>query len=364
MRIAGMHGGGGSPMLTRATFADGWQTRDARLESAHHTAVANARGPTYAPAGRPDQALIMARRRAAATRRARRAPTSRSRTTTPARRARSTAPRPIITFTSDFGHEDWFVGVVHGVIHAACPEARVVDLTHDIPPGHIARAAFVLEASAPDFPPGTVHLAVVDPGVGTDRRPLAIAARGQFFVGPDNGLLEWALSDATAQVHAVTAAQHFRYPVSRTFHARDVFAPVAAHLACGEPIARLGNRIDGAIRIPRPIPRRVDGLLVGRVMFVDHFGNALTNLTEQDLSDAFPMVRESALGVRVAGRVIRGLGRAYGESKAGTLMAILGSSGRLEIAQVGGDAAERLGLGEGDEVAVGVGDTLVAGRND
>jgi S-adenosylmethionine hydrolase len=264
--------------------------------------------------------------------------------------------RPLVTFTSDFGHDDWFVGVVHGVIHAACPEARVVDLTHDIPPGHIARAAFVLEASAADFPLDTVHLAVVDPGVGTERRPLAIRARGQFFVGPDNGLLEWALSGPDAEVHAVTAAHYFRQPVSRTFHARDVFAPVAARLACGDPIDRFGDRITDALRVTRPIPRRVDGLLVGRVMFVDHFGNALTNLTEQDLSDAFPMVPESGLRVHVAGRVIRGLGRAYGDSKAGTLLAILGSSGRLEVAQVGGDAAERLGLGEGDEIAVGAGE--------
>ena len=319
----------------------------------------------------------MARRRAARTRGTPRAATRGGRRASPRRPVprRSPSPRPaggpgrpasrpIITFTSDFGHNDWFVGVVHGVIHAACPEARVVDLTHDIPPGHIARAAFVLEASAPDFPPGTVHLAVVDPGVGTDRRPLAVRSRGQLFVGPDNGLLEWALCDSAAEVHAVTSTRHFRHPVSRTFHARDVFAPVAARLACGEPVGSFGARIGDPVRIPRPVPRRADGLLVGRVMFVDHFGNALTNLTEADLSDAFPMVAESALGVRVADRVIRGLGRVYGDSKPGTLLAILGSSGRLEIAQVGGDAAERLGLGEGDEVAVGVGDLPHAARGD
>jgi len=107
----------------------------------------------------------------------------------------------------------------------------VVDLTHDIPHGRVARAAFVLEASAPDFPPGTVHLAVVDPGVGTRRRPLAVRAHGQMFVGPDNGLLEWGLADPAAEIHAVSEQRYFREPVSRTFHARDVFAPVAAHLA-------------------------------------------------------------------------------------------------------------------------------------
>jgi S-adenosyl-L-methionine hydrolase (adenosine-forming) len=263
--------------------------------------------------------------------------------------------RPLITFTSDFGHDDWFVGVVHGVIHAVCPEARVVDLTHDVPPGHIARASFVLAAAAPDFPPDTVHLAVVDPGVGTDRRALAVRARGQFFVGPDNGLLEWGLADPGAQVHVVTERRFLRQPVSRTFHARDVFAPVAAHLVCGEPIAAFGARIPDPVRLSRPMPHRVDGRLVGRVAFIDHFGNAITDLTEQDLSDAFPLVPATALQVQVAGRSLRGLARAYGDATMGTLLAIIGSSGRLEIAQVGGDAAERLGLGEGDEVSVGLG---------
>ncbi len=262
-------------------------------------------------------------------------------------------PSPLITFTSDFGLSDWFVGVVHGVIHGLCPEARVVDLTHDIPRGHVERAAFVLEASARDFPDATVHLAVVDPGVGTARRPLAVRARGQWFVGPDNGLLEWALGDPAAETHAVTESRYLRRPVSRTFHARDVFAPVAAHLARGEPIAAFGPRIVDAVRLARAIPRRADGMLVGRVMFVDHFGNALTNLTEPDLADAFPAVPGSRLQVQVADRVIHGLARAYGDAKAGTLLGILGSSGRVEIAQAGGDASARLGLCEGDEVAVG-----------
>ena len=246
------------------------------------------------------------------------------------------------------------MGVVHGVVHRFCPEARVVDLTHDIPPGHVGRAAFVLEASASDFPPGAVHLAVVDPGVGTSRRPLAVRARGQWFVGPDNGLLEWALADPHADVHAVTESRYFRQPVSRTFHARDVFAPVAARLARREPIATFGPRIDDPVRLPRPLPDLSDGRLVGRVMFVDHFGNALTNLTEEDLRAAFPAVPETRLEVLVAGRSLHGLGRTYGDARAGTLLGIIGSSGRLEIAQVGGDASARLGLCEGDQVAVGV----------
>ncbi|HEY3216052.1 MAG TPA: SAM-dependent chlorinase/fluorinase [Candidatus Eisenbacteria bacterium] len=264
-------------------------------------------------------------------------------------------PRPIITFLSDFGRDDWFVGVVHGVLHQICPDARVVDLTHEIPAGHIARAAFVLEAAAPDFPPDTVHLAVVDPGVGTDRRGLAVRSRGQSFVGPDNGLLEWAVADPGAETHVLTEARYFRPPVSRTFHGRDVFGPVAAHLARGESIAKLGLRVRDPVRLERPVLRRADGAVVGSVMFVDRYGNALTNLTEQDLADSFPMVPETRLVVGVAGREVRGLARSYGDAPLGTLVALLGSSGRLEIAQVGGNASDRLGLSEGDAVAVRAG---------
>jgi len=267
---------------------------------------------------------------------------------------------PLITFLSDFGRQDWFVGAVHGVLHDVCPAAQVVDLTHEIPPGHIERAAFVLEAAAPDFPPGTVHLVVVDPGVGTSRRALAVRARGQWFVGPDNGVLAWGLADPAAQVRELTAADWFRRPVSRTFHGRDVFAPVAARLASGAPFERVGALVADPVRLePRPpglgmaaAPPGASGELLGRVMYVDRFGNALTNLTEDDLADAFPRVAESRLAVRVAGRLVRGLARSYGDAPVGTILAIIGSSGRLEVAQVGGDASERLGISEGDEVAV------------
>jgi len=259
---------------------------------------------------------------------------------------------PLITFLSDFGREDWFVGVVHGVIHEHFPRAKVIDLTHEIPPGHVAHAAFVLEAAAPDFPPGTIHLAVVDPGVGTDRRALAAAARGQHFVGPDNGLLEWALGDAAHRVHEIRERRYLRSSVSPTFHGRDVFGPVAAHLAAGVRIEQLGPAVHDPERLPPCAPRREGSDLVGQVMFFDRFGNALTNLTWRVLESAFPGVPEGRFEVRVAGRTLRGLTRTYGHSAPGTLVALMGSSGRLEIAQVGGDAAARLGLGAGDAVRV------------
>lgn len=261
---------------------------------------------------------------------------------------------PIVTFTSDFGLDDWFVGVVHGVLHGIAPHSPVVDLVHTITPGNVAHGAFVLEAAAPDFAPGTVHLAVVDPGVGTDRRALAVRAHGQWFVGPDNGLLEWALAAPGSEVHALTEARWFRRPVSRTFHGRDVFAPVAAHIACGVPLTDLRPRLADAVRLPLPAPTAVAGGLTGHIVFIDRFGNALTDLTAAAIRSAFgERLDESTLEVRIHDRSVRGLSRSYGDAPVGTLVAILGSSGRLEIAQVGGDAAVRLGLGAGDAVSLG-----------
>jgi len=259
---------------------------------------------------------------------------------------------PIVTFTSDFGLTDWFVGVVHGVIHEHCPSAQIVDLSHAIPAGDVDAAAFVIEAATPDFPPDTIHLAVVDPGVGTSRLALAVAARGHVFVGPDNGLLEWALSDPAARVRALTDDRWFRHPVSRTFHGRDVFAPVAAHLGCGVPLEAFGPAVEAPARRVRPDPIMRDGQLIGRVAYLDRFGNALTDLTTRAITEAFPEARPSQLIVEVVDRRITGIGRSYGDAPIGTLMALIGSSGRLEIAEVGGSSATRFGIGQGDRVRV------------
>jgi len=259
---------------------------------------------------------------------------------------------PLITFTSDFGHDDWFVGVVHGVIHDVCPACRVVDLTHTLPPGAIAHGAFTLEAAAPDFPDGTVHLAVVDPGVGTARRALGVRARRQWFVGPDNGLLEWALADPQAEVRSLTEERLFRHPVSRTFHGRDVFAPVAAHLASGVAFDQFGPVVRDPVRLESPEARLVGGTLHGRIMHIDRFGNALTNVDAGALARAFPGLSEGDLAIDAGGRRFAGVTRSYGDAPVGTVVVVLGSSGRLEIAQVGGAAAERLGLGVGDQLLV------------
>lgn len=268
----------------------------------------------------------------------------------------------IITFTSDFGHEDWFVGVVHGVLYQICPEARVVDLNHAGEPGDVERAAFVLEAASGDFPAGTVHLAVVDPGVGTARRALAVRAHGQYFVGPDNGILEWAFHDRAAEVRSLVEDRWFRKPVSRTFHGRDVFAPVAAHIAAGAAFDGFGPVLSDPIRLERQDSRALGGALQGRVMFIDRFGNALTNITRESLLGAFPQTPEDRLVTECCGRSIRGIASSYGDAPIGTLVAILGSSGRLEIAQVGGHAALRCGFGVDDEVQVRASESPPAGR--
>lgn len=264
-------------------------------------------------------------------------------------------PRPIVTFLSDFGTQDWFVGVVHGVIQTVAPDAHVVDLNHTIPPGNIARGAFVIEAAAQDFPPDTIHLAVVDPGVGTRRRALAVHARGQYFVGPDNGLLEWALSSPDAVVHALVEERWFRRPVSRTFHGRDIFAPVAGHITRGVPLEAFGPPVADPVRLPQAHPQLRGEELAGRVVFIDRFGNALTNLTSAALAGAFGAdAPDERFDVRLLDRKVGALARSYGDAPVGTIVAIIGSSGRLEIAQVGGDIAERLGIGEGDPVSVRV----------
>ncbi len=263
------------------------------------------------------------------------------------------APR-IVTLITDFGARDWFVGVVHGVILARAPEARVVDVGHEIPPGDISLASFVLEVAAPDFPPGTIHLAVVDPGVGSARRALCVAARGQLFVGPDNGVLEHALRDPHAEVHDAREERYFRRPLSRTFHARDVFAPIAAHLCAGGAAADLGPRVRDPVRLERRLLTLEGGQLNGHVAYIDHFGNCITDITQDDLERAFPRVAPSDLMVGIGSDVAEGLSQAYADVPLGTLLAVIGSTGRLELAQYGADAASRIGVAVGDAVRVRV----------
>ena len=257
---------------------------------------------------------------------------------------------PVITLTTDFGMRDPWVGIMKGVILGICPEARLVDISHDIAPQDVLEGALCLEASARFFPPGTVHLAVVDPGVGSSRRPLALRADGRYYVGPDNGLLSLVLDDGEP-VDAVelTREEYRRSPTSQTFHGRDIFAPVAAHLASGVPLERFGPVVSDPLRLAVPSSRHENGLVLGEVIGVDRFGNLLTSVTEQDLA---PLEGMRALVVEIGGVRVGAPTAAYADALPGGMGAVVSSTGRLEVFVREGSAQAALGLGRGAPVVV------------
>jgi S-adenosylmethionine hydrolase len=256
---------------------------------------------------------------------------------------------PIITLTSDFGLEDPFVGVMKGVILAICPEARLVDLTHQLAPRDVLAGALALEGAVPFFAAGTVHLAVVDPGVGSARRALAIRAAGSYFVGPDNGLFTFGFSGAGWVAVSLESAAHRLSPVSRTFHGRDIFAPAAAHLAAGVPLERLGPPVADPVRIPWPACRRDGDDLLGEVIGSDRFGNLLTSVTADDLRQ---MSADMPVSVLLDGRELGPLVSSYADGRQGEGAAIVGSTGRLEIFVRNGSARAVLGSDRGALVRV------------
>jgi S-adenosyl-L-methionine hydrolase (adenosine-forming) len=264
---------------------------------------------------------------------------------------------PIITLTTDFGERDGFVGTMKGVILEICPGARLVDISHAIEPQDIAGASLVLQAAAPYFPEGTIHLVVVDPGVGTERKGVALRTPEATFVGPDNGVLGLVWKDAEARmgvsnIDVVELAQprFFLPKVSATFHGRDVFAPVAAHLALGARFEELGPVV--STLHPSPVPEPVpldDGGLAGEVVAIDRFGNCVTNLTLEDLAAIAP---PDTLRVELDGRPLGPVRRTFGDTAPGTVLALIGSGARLEIALCNGNLAESSGTGKGSRVVV------------
>ncbi|MGE0710513.1 MAG: S-adenosyl-l-methionine hydroxide adenosyltransferase family protein [Planctomycetota bacterium] len=256
---------------------------------------------------------------------------------------------PLITLTTDFGLSDIYVGVMKGVICTIAPHARVIDLTHDVPPQSVSVAAFLLEAAAPYFPWGAVHVAVVDPGVGSGRRIVCARTSRATYLAPDNGLLGPVLErDPPAHVYSVENPEYFLPEVSSTFHGRDIFSPVAAHLALGLDPRHLGTEVDSLrdLRLPRPSSLGV-GRLAGEVLHVDRFGNLVTNLRLDDLG----RVREA----RVEGRAVAGPVRAaYAECAPGEVLLIGGSSGLLEVSVNQGSAAALLGAGRGASIEVNI----------
>jgi S-adenosylmethionine hydrolase len=259
------------------------------------------------------------------------------------------ATTPIVTLTTDFGLRDPFVGIMKGVILSICREARLVDLTHEIAPHDVLEAALALHAAWRFFPQGSIHLAVVDPGVGSERRALALLACGHYFVGPDNGLFTFALGAGAWSAVSLEAPAYRLPEVSQTFHGRDVFAPAAAHLASGVPLGHLGPVITDPAQLAFPRSRREGDVIVGEVIGSDRFGNLLTSVTADH-------VRELAAGgdftVELAGHLLGPLARSYEEGARQAPSAIIGSGGRLEVFVRRGDARAMLGVGPGAPVKV------------
>lgn len=257
--------------------------------------------------------------------------------------------RPILTLTSDFGNEGPYVASMKGVVLSLAPETQFVDVSHSVAPQNILEGAFVLAEVIDVFPPGTVHLAVVDPGVGTDRRLVAVSVEGQWFVLPDNGLISGVLRRHQPEGSwEITDPKVRRANVSSTFHGRDILAPAAAHLLLGNDPAGLGPPCKKLVRLKNFEPARDDHGFVGEVIFQDTFGNLITNIPVDLLADAPP----SSWTVAMAGEQIEGLDRTYGARPTGTLIALGGSNGWIEIAVVNGDAARQLSAGPGTTVWV------------
>ena len=258
----------------------------------------------------------------------------------------------VITLLTDFGHLDAFVGTMKGVILGICPEARIVDLSHGIAAQRIEEGAFILRTAYSYFPDGTVHVAVVDPGVGGERRALIVETPRYRFVGPDNGVFAHVYArEADFRVVSVTETRYMLPDISNTFHGRDVFAPVAAHLALGSPVSDFGPEIDDfhAGSVTGPTVR--DGGITGHVLHIDRYGNIITDIDETLFLD---MTREKRFRITLSDLTLDRVCASYDEAASGAPLAILASAGLLEIAFNGGNATGNLGVSTGDRVDVEV----------
>ena len=256
----------------------------------------------------------------------------------------------IITLTTDFGTGSHYVAAMKGVILSLCPQATIVDLAHDVPPQDVRRGALLVDDVADWFPPETIHVAVVDPGVGTDRAIVYARIAEQHFIAPDNGLLSrLAARKPPAKLVRLSDPAYWLPHVSTTFHGRDIMAPVAAHVALGLDPDRLGPPLDRLVTLDWPLPREGQLRIDGTVIDVDPFGNLITNITTHMLRGR-PTDRRACIVCNIY--ETWGIYHAYAEQASGTLVALIGSGGRLELALVGDNAARRLGIGLGAPVTL------------
>jgi S-adenosylmethionine hydrolase len=273
------------------------------------------------------------------------------------------AQRPIITLTTDFGSSDHFVGTMKGVILDIVPEAEIVDICHAVQSYDVLDGALTISQAYSYFPSKTVHVVVVDPGVGTARKPILASSDKYHFVAPDNGVLSMVYArEDRMHVRHITSQHYFLQPVSNTFHGRDIFAPVAAYLAKEVDAVKFGDEVDEYVRFSAPKPKAVEeNRLRGVVLKVDRFGNLVTNVTPQDAPTLFG-VDPGAFKIVVGGREMTEIRNTYAEGAPGEVIAILGSMGFLEIAANRGAAAQLTGAGKGSEVNILMGAAAAAGK--
>lgn len=273
------------------------------------------------------------------------------------------AHRPIVTLTTDFGTNDHFVGAVKGVILDIAPEAAIVDITHAVQAFDVLDGALAISQAYSYFPNGTVHMVVVDPGVGTTRRPILASSDGYHFVAPDNGVLSMVYArEERMHVRHITSEHYFRQPVSNTFHGRDIFAPCAGYLAKMVDSHKFGDEIEDYVRFAAPRPKPAgDNRLRAVVLKVDRFGNLITNVTPEDAPALFSG-KAGGFKIVVGNKEISEVRTAYAEGAPGEVFGILGSMGYLEIVANRAAAAQLTGAGKGSEVSIVLGGATAAGN--
>lgn len=257
----------------------------------------------------------------------------------------------IVTLTTDFGAADYYVGAMKGVVLGVCPEVEVCDISHDVLPYDILDGAFTIHQTYKYYPHNSIHLVVVDPGVGTQRRPLVVRGDNHYFVAPDNGVLSLVYPEQEKlAVYHITSTHYFHQPVSKTFHGRDIFAAVAGYLAKGVEARQFGDEIEDYVKLTVPKAQGQDGKnWKGMVLKIDRFGNVITNISAEDCPDLFAETTP-AFKITAGDKEISKLAQNYAEGAANEVFALLGSSGYLEIASNRGGAAKILGLKRGAEI--------------
>jgi S-adenosyl-L-methionine hydrolase (adenosine-forming) len=256
----------------------------------------------------------------------------------------------IVTLLTDFGTQDHYVASMKGVILGINPRCTLIDISHEVIPHDVREGALILANGCSYFPRGTIHLAVVDPGVGSPRKPILLVTKNYFFLGPDNGLLSLAAKkDGVKKTIVLSNRSFFRLPVSTTFHGRDIFASVAGHLSADIPPELLGRRVRSWVKLDLGEPKIVRADLVGEISHMDAFGNIVTNISRQDLNR---FAKKRSMVISLGNRVIRGLKKGYWEARKGELLALIGSGGYLEISVREGDAQKALKSRQGDKVRI------------